>query len=173
VLVWNKQSFCNYWWLCFGPPRGGVSGPCRTGDGMIAGKRVCVVMPAYNAEKTVRRTVAEIDRSVADDLILVDDKSKDDTVRVLPRAGVARPVHEKNRGYGGNQKTCYAEALRRGADIVVSSIPTTVLRLRLLPGDGGHDRQRALRRGAGLAHSWASARWRVECRSGSTRRIGS
>ena len=104
---------------------------------MIAGKRVCVVMPAYNAEKTVRRTVAEIDRSVADDLILVDDKSKDDTVRVARELGLHVLVHEKNRGYGGNQKTCYAEALRRGADIVVMLHPDYQYSPRLLPAMAG------------------------------------
>jgi len=104
---------------------------------MIAGKRVCVVMPAYNAEKTVRRTVAEIDRSVADDLILVDDKSKDDTVRVSRELGLHVLVHEKNRGYGGNQKTCYAEALRRGADIVVMLHPDYQYSPRLLPAMAG------------------------------------
>ena len=80
---------------------------------MIAGKRVCVVMPAYNAAKTIRQTVAEIDRTIADDLIVVDDKSQDDTVRVAHDLPVHVIEHERNRGYGGNQKTCYAEALRR------------------------------------------------------------
>jgi len=90
---------------------------------MISGKRVCVVMPAYNAEKTLRRTVAEIDRAVADDVILVDDESRDQTVRIARELGLHVIVHEKNRGYGGNQKTCYAEALARGADIVVMLHP--------------------------------------------------
>ena len=104
---------------------------------MIGGKRVCVVMPAYNAEKTVHRTVQEIDRAVADDLILVDDKSKDDTVRVARDLGLHVLVHEKNRGYGGNQKTCYAEALRRGADIVVMLHPDYQYSPRLLPAMAG------------------------------------
>ena len=104
---------------------------------MIGGKRVCVVMPAYNAEKTVHRTVQEIDRAVADDLILVDDKSKDDTVRVARELGLHVLVHEKNRGYGGNQKTCYAEALRRGADIVVMLHPDYQYSPRLLPAMAG------------------------------------
>jgi glycosyltransferase involved in cell wall biosynthesis len=100
---------------------------------MIGGKRICVVMPAYNAARTVRRTVAEIDRSIADDLILVDDKSQDDTVQVARELGLHVIEHERNRGYGGNQKTCYAEALRRGADIVVMLHPDYQYSPRLLP----------------------------------------
>jgi glycosyltransferase involved in cell wall biosynthesis len=90
---------------------------------MVTGRRVCVVMPAYNAGRTLAQTVAEIDRSVVDDLILVDDASHDDTVEVARRLGVHAIVHPKNRGYGGNQKTCYTEALSRGADIVVMVHP--------------------------------------------------
>jgi glycosyltransferase involved in cell wall biosynthesis len=90
---------------------------------MITGKRVCVVMPAYNAGRTLAQTVAEIDRSVADDVIVVDDASRDDTVEVARRLGLHAIAHPRNRGYGGNQKTCYAEALARGADIVVMVHP--------------------------------------------------
>jgi glycosyltransferase involved in cell wall biosynthesis len=104
---------------------------------MISGKRVCVVMPAYNAEKTVERTVGEIDRAVADDIILVDDGSKDDTVRIARELGLHVLVHEQNRGYGGNQKTCYGEALRRGADIVVMLHPDYQYSPRLLPAMAG------------------------------------
>jgi glycosyltransferase involved in cell wall biosynthesis len=104
---------------------------------MIGGKRVCVVMPAYNAAKTVARTVAEIDRAVADDLILVDDRSGDDTVRIARELGLHVLVHEKNRGYGGNQKTCYGEALRRGADIVVMLHPDYQYSPKLLPAMAG------------------------------------
>ncbi|HMC33823.1 MAG TPA: glycosyltransferase family 2 protein, partial [Myxococcales bacterium] len=100
---------------------------------MIAGKRVCVVMPAYNAAKTIRQTVAEIDRTIADDLIVVDDKSQDDTVRVAHDLPVHVIEHGKNRGYGGNQKTCYAEALRRGADVIVMLHPDYQYSPRLLP----------------------------------------
>ena len=70
---------------------------------MIGGLRVCVVMPAYNAGKTLRRTVAELDRAVCDDIILVDDQSRDDTVTVARELGLHVVVHEKNRCYGGNQ----------------------------------------------------------------------
>jgi len=100
---------------------------------MIGGKRVCVVMPAYNAAKTVARTVGEIDRAVADDLILVDDRSRDETVRIARELGLHVLVHERNRGYGGNQKTCYGEALRRGADIVVMLHPDYQYSPKLLP----------------------------------------
>ena len=104
---------------------------------MISGQRVVVVMPAYNAEKTVERTVAEIDRAVADDIILVDDQSKDGTVAEARRLGLHVLVHPKNRGYGGNQKTCYTEALARGADIVVMLHPDYQYSPRLLPAMAG------------------------------------
>jgi glycosyltransferase involved in cell wall biosynthesis len=104
---------------------------------MIGGKRVCVVMPAYNAEKTLRQTVAELDRAVADDVILVDDQSRDHTVGIARELKLHIIVHEKNRGYGGNQKTCYAEALRRGADIVVMIHPDYQYSPRLMPAMAG------------------------------------
>jgi glycosyltransferase involved in cell wall biosynthesis len=104
---------------------------------MIGGLRVGVVMPAYNAAKTLRRTVAEIDRAVADDLILVDDRSTDETVAVARDLGLHILVHAKNRGYGGNQKTCYAEALKRGADIVVMLHPDYQYSPKLLPAMAG------------------------------------
>jgi glycosyltransferase involved in cell wall biosynthesis len=104
---------------------------------MIGGKRVCVVMPAYNAEKTLRRTVAEIDRAVVDDIVLVDDQSRDQTVEVARELGLHTLVHAKNRGYGGNQKTCYAEALARGADIVVMLHPDYQYSPKLLPSMAG------------------------------------
>jgi glycosyltransferase involved in cell wall biosynthesis len=90
---------------------------------MLSGKRVCVVMPAYNAGRTLAQTVAELDRTIADDVIVVDDASHDDTVEVARRLGLHAIVHPRNRGYGGNQKTCYTEALSRGADIVVMVHP--------------------------------------------------
>jgi glycosyltransferase involved in cell wall biosynthesis len=100
---------------------------------MITGKRVCVVMPAYNAGKTLAQTIAEIDRTVADDLIVVDDASHDDTEKVARGLGVHVIVHPRNRGYGGNQKTCYTEALARGADIVVMVHPDYQYSPRLMP----------------------------------------
>jgi len=89
---------------------------------MIDGKRVIVVLPAYNAEKTLEATVREIP-CVVDEIILVDDQSGDATVEVANRLGLNVFRHPRNRGYGGNQKTCYAEALKRGADVVVMLHP--------------------------------------------------
>jgi glycosyltransferase involved in cell wall biosynthesis len=104
---------------------------------MISGKRVCVVMPAYNAERTLRRTVAEIDRALVDDIIVVDDASNDRTAHVARELGLEVLVHPKNRGYGGNQKTCYTEALSLGADIVVMVHPDYQYSPRLLPAMTG------------------------------------
>lgn len=89
---------------------------------MINGKKIVVVLPAYNAEKTLLRTVEEIPQSV-DDCILVDDHSSDETARVAMELGLKVYVHPQNRGYGGNQKTCYRAALGLGADIVVMVHP--------------------------------------------------
>jgi len=89
---------------------------------LINGKRVVVVLPAYNAAKTLEATVKEIP-DVVDECILVDDHSSDDTAEVARRLGIVVEVHPKNRGYGGNQKTCYAKALGHGADIVVMLHP--------------------------------------------------
>jgi glycosyltransferase involved in cell wall biosynthesis len=90
---------------------------------MINGKTVIVVLPAYNAAKTLERTIADIPPGIVDEILLVDDASRDDTVEQARRLGIPCIVHTQNRGYGGNQKTCYTEALRRGADIVVMLHP--------------------------------------------------
>ncbi len=90
---------------------------------MLAGNRVAVVLPAYNAALTLRRTVAEIPRDIVDDIILTDDASGDSTAALARSLGLFTLTHERNRGYGGNQKTCYAAALARGADIVVMLHP--------------------------------------------------
>jgi glycosyltransferase involved in cell wall biosynthesis len=90
---------------------------------VINGKRIMVVLPAYNAGRTLERTISEIPPGIVDELLLVDDASGDDTVEVATRLGIACVVHPENRGYGGNQKTCYAEALQRGADIVIMLHP--------------------------------------------------
>ena len=89
---------------------------------MINHKKIVVVLPAYNAEKTLQRTVQEIPPSV-DTIVLVDDHSVDATADLAHRLGLQVHVHEQNRGYGGNQKTCYAAALKAGADIVVMLHP--------------------------------------------------
>jgi glycosyltransferase involved in cell wall biosynthesis len=85
--------------------------------------KVIVIMPAYNAEHTLEKTYAEIPKYCIDEIILVDDASRDRTVEVAKRLGLEVMVHSENKGYGGNQKTCYANALKRGADIVVMVHP--------------------------------------------------
>jgi glycosyltransferase involved in cell wall biosynthesis len=90
---------------------------------MIHGKKLIVVMPAYNAEKTLRQTFEELPHEYVDEVILVDDASHDYTVTVARELGIHTVIHSENRGYGANQKTCYREALHRGADIVVMVHP--------------------------------------------------
>lgn len=91
---------------------------------MINGKKVIVVMPAYNAEKTLEQTYAEIPMNIVDEVILTDDCSRDETVKKARELGIREVlVHEKNKGYGGNQKTCYNRALELGADIVIMVHP--------------------------------------------------
>ena len=90
---------------------------------MINNKKVIVVLPAYNAAKTLKITLDAIPKDVADDVILVDDASRDNTVEVAKKLGLKVFTHRKNRGYGGNQKTCYEEALKLGADIAVMVHP--------------------------------------------------
>ena len=90
---------------------------------MIGRLKVAVVLPAYNAGKTLRQTVAEIPHDIVDDVILTDDASTDDTIAVAKELGLHVIVHDRNRGYGGNQKSCYSAALARGADIVVMLHP--------------------------------------------------
>jgi glycosyltransferase involved in cell wall biosynthesis len=86
-------------------------------------KRVVVVMPAYNAARTLERTYCDIPRSIVDKIILVDDVSQDDTVAVAARLGLDVIIHRQNLGYGGNQKTCYDAALADGADAVIMLHP--------------------------------------------------
>jgi glycosyltransferase involved in cell wall biosynthesis len=90
---------------------------------VLMGRKITVVLPAYNAVRTLERTIAEIPRDVVDDIILTDDHSSDDTAALSRRLGLFTLRHDRNRGYGGNQKTCYAAALARGADIVVMLHP--------------------------------------------------
>lgn len=90
---------------------------------MLNGRRVVVVMPAYRAQRTLRRTYEAIPHEIVDEVILTDDASADDTAATARALGIRTLVHETNRGYGANQKTCYAEALRRGADVVVMLHP--------------------------------------------------
>ena len=90
---------------------------------MINGKRVTVVMPAYNAEKTLEKTYNEIPHDIVDDIILTDDASKDRTAEIARKLNIKTFVHMKNKGYGGNQKTCYQEALRIESDIIIMLHP--------------------------------------------------
>ncbi len=91
---------------------------------MIGDKKIAVVMPAYNAEKTLEQTVAEIPSDIVDEVILTDDFSTDDTIGVARRLGIRNIViHEANKGYGANQKSCYKKALELGCDIVVMLHP--------------------------------------------------
>jgi glycosyltransferase involved in cell wall biosynthesis len=85
--------------------------------------KVIVVLPAYNAAKTLEQTVADIPRDCVDEIILVDYGSRDETVRLAESLGLTVITHEQNRGYGANQKTCYRAALAHGADIVVMLHP--------------------------------------------------
>ena len=90
---------------------------------MLNGKKVFVVMPAYNAARTLRQTCAELPAKIVDEVLLVDDHSSDTTVPLAQELRLTTFVHHRNLGYGRNQKTCYREALRRGADIVVMVHP--------------------------------------------------
>ena len=102
--------------------RGGWAAPYNQ-SGMLNNKKVVVVLPAYNAAKTLRRTVEEIPREIVDEVILTDDASRDNTSELALELGLITIRHDHNRGYGGNQKTCYTAALARGADIVVMLHP--------------------------------------------------
>ncbi len=96
-------------------------------------KKVIVVMPAYNAAKTVEKTYHDIPKGSVDEVILVDDVSKDETVEVAKQLPIKVIVHRENKGYGGNQKTCYTEALMAGADVVVMLHPDYQYDSRLIP----------------------------------------
>lgn len=101
---------------------------------MIHGKKVVVVMPAYNAEKTLKTTYDEIDFNIVDDVVLVDDKSSDRTSELAKEIGIKHVIrHEQNLGYGGNQKTCYRKALELDADITIMVHPDYQYTPKLIP----------------------------------------
>src|SRR6516164_3749212 len=101
---------------------------------MYRGRKIIVVLTAYNAEQTLGSTYAELPFDILDDVVLVDDHSSDDTVRVAAKLGIKHIiVHEKNRGYGANQKTCYKAALELGADIIVMLHPDYQYTPHLIP----------------------------------------
>lgn len=103
---------------------------------MIHGKKIVVVMPAYNAEKTLRQTWDELPHEVIDEVVLVDDSSRDSTVQMAKELGIRTFVHLQNKGYGANQKTCYREALNLGADVVVMIHPDYQYSPRLVTAMG-------------------------------------
>ncbi len=96
-------------------------------------KKIVVVMPAYNAAKTLRITYADLPPTLVDQVILVDDGSSDDTVKIARELGLELFVHNRNYGYGANQKTCYREALKAGAEIIVMVHPDYQYDPKLLP----------------------------------------
>jgi glycosyltransferase involved in cell wall biosynthesis len=101
---------------------------------MLCGKKIIVVLPAYNAEQTLEATYSEIPFDIVDDVVLVDDASTDQTVVIGKRIGIKHIiVHEKNKGYGGNQKTCYDKALDLGADIIIMLHPDYQYTPKLIP----------------------------------------
>jgi glycosyltransferase involved in cell wall biosynthesis len=95
----------------------------EAGPDAVPGTRVVIVMPAYNAAKTLERTYADIPHEIVSRIILVDDVSNDETVEVARQLGLDVIIHQQNLGYGGNQKTCYEAALEQGADVVVMLHP--------------------------------------------------
>lgn len=104
---------------------------------MIGGLKIAVILPAYNASRTLEQTYREIPHDIVDDVILVDDASTDDTAAVAAGLGIHTVIHARNGGYGANQKTCYALALCRGADIVVMLHPDYQYSPRLLTAMAG------------------------------------
>jgi glycosyltransferase involved in cell wall biosynthesis len=100
---------------------------------MLHNKKIVVVLPAYNASKTLERTYNEIPFDIVDETVLVDDLSKDDTIEVAKRLGIQHIIRHVNKGYGGNQKSCYNKALELGADIVVMLHPDYQYTPKLIP----------------------------------------
>ncbi|MFN4818852.1 MAG: glycosyltransferase family 2 protein [Ignavibacteria bacterium] len=101
---------------------------------MLHSKKIVIVLPAYNAAKTLEQTYREIPFDIVDDVILVDDASRDHTIEVAQALGIKHVIrHENNKGYGGNQKTCYAKALELGADVVIMLHPDYQYTPKLIP----------------------------------------
>ena len=100
---------------------------------MLNGKKIVIVMPAYNAEKTLEKTYSEIYHDIVDEIILTDDKSSDNTKDLAKDLNITTIVHKENRGYGGNQKSCYTAALKSDADIVIMLHPDYQYTPKLIP----------------------------------------
>jgi glycosyltransferase involved in cell wall biosynthesis len=99
---------------------------------MINGRKVVVVMPAYNAARTLKKTFNDIPHAIVDEIILTDDGSSDETVAISRELGINTFIHEKNLGYGANQKTCYSETLKAGGDIIIMLHPDYQYNPRLI-----------------------------------------
>lgn len=112
---------------------------------MVYGKKVVVVLPAFNAERTLRKTYEELPSEVVDETILIDDASTDETVRIANDIKIKTIIHESNQGYGANQKTCYNAALESGGDIIVmlhpdyQYPPKLVVPMAYMLGSGEYD----------------------------------
>jgi glycosyltransferase involved in cell wall biosynthesis len=104
---------------------------------MFMGKKIVVVMPAYNAAKTLEKTYIEIPKDIVDEILIVDDHSNDETVKIAKNLGLDIFIHEKTIGYGANQKTCYQEALKRNADIIIMLHPDYQYSPQLIPAMAG------------------------------------
>lgn len=101
---------------------------------MIYGKKIVVVLPAYNAARTLEKTFKEIPTELVDEVVLVDDASSDNTLEIARQIGIAHVIeHKENKGYGGNQKSCYRKALELGADIVIMLHPDYQYTPKLIP----------------------------------------
>lgn len=100
---------------------------------MLNNKKIVVVMPAYNAEKTLMKTYSEIPKDIVDEIILTDDASKDNTVDIAKKLNIKTIIHKSNKGYGANQKTCYIESLKLNADIVIMLHPDYQYTPKLIP----------------------------------------
>ena len=101
---------------------------------MIDNKKIVIVLPAYNAALTLKKTYQEIPFDIVDEVILVDDNSSDKTIEIANELGITHIIkHDKNRGYGGNQKTCYNKALEIGGDIIIMLHPDYQYTPKLIP----------------------------------------